>query len=171
MLMADRSLRAISSLGVTALLALGSLATTGCGAIAGEHDQSIDFLVLPNASDHSFNGWTDITVGADVSSVGVTNLYGVTLAVKSPSTVTDLTFLSTLTGTAAGTPVAHLDSFPRDQTTVSMHVDYLGDLRPLFENSNTIRIVWTGQANPAFTDWPAGNTGIWVEGDVFVNIQ
>jgi len=65
--------------------------------------------------------------------------------------------------------VAHLDSFPSGQPPVSMHIDYLGDLHPLFETSSMIRINWTGTVNPAFTAWPSG--GIWLQGDVIINIQ
>jgi hypothetical protein len=172
MLTADRSwfTKTVLSLGVAAIVAFGA---TGCGAaIDGEHDTSINFLVEPQ-SDGSFWGWTDITVGADINSVGTANLWGVTLSVEKPATVTDLTFFSTLTGQAvtpaATTTVATLDTFPRDQTTVSMNVVYLGDLHPLFESSNEIRLVWTGTVNPAFTAWPTG--GIWVQGDVRINVQ
>jgi hypothetical protein len=175
MLTADRNnlLKAMFSLGVTAALALGA---TGCSSVIdGEHDTSITFLVEPAPGGTSFNGWTDIVVDGDISSVGTTNLWGVTLSVKSPSTVTDLSFLSTLTGQAvtptASTTVATLDSFPRNQTTVSMNVVYLGDLHPLFESSDEIRIVWTGTTNPDFTGWPTDGTGIWLQGDVRINVQ
>jgi len=158
---------ALSALG---LLALGS---AGCASVvSGNQDTTIHFLVEPK-SDGSFFGWTEITVDGDINSVGVANLYGVSLGLEQPSTVSDLTFLSTLTGQAvtptALTTVAHLDTFPRDQPTVSMHIDYLGDLHPLFESSTTIRINWTGTVNPAFTAWPTG--GIWLQGDVTINIQ
>jgi hypothetical protein len=171
MLTADRSFtKATFSLGVAALLALGA---TGCSSVVdGEHDTTIHFLVEP-ASDGSFNGWTDITLDGDISSVGTTNLWGVTLQVEQPSTVPDLTFLSTLTGQAvtstASTTVVTQDMFPRNQTTVSLDVDYLGDLHPLFESSNEIHLVWTGTTNPAFTAWPSG--GIWVQGDIRINVQ
>ncbi len=160
------------SLGVAAVLALG---VTGCSAaIDGEHDTTIHFLVVP-APDTSFNGWTDITLDGDINSVGTTNLWGVTLQVEQPSAVTDLTFLSTLTGQAVvgdvSTTVVTQDSFPRGQSTVSLNVEYLGDLHPLFESSNEIHLVWTGTVNPAFTGWPAGDTGIWVQGDIRINVQ
>ena len=59
----------------------------------------------------------------------------------------------------------------RDDTTVSLNVKYLGDLHPLFESSNEIHLVWTGTVNPAFTQWPAGGAGIWVQGDIRINVQ
>jgi hypothetical protein len=173
MLTADRHFtKAMFSLGVAAILALGA---TGCSAaIDGEHDTTIHFLVEP-APDGTFQGWTDITLDGDINSVGTTNLWGVTLQVEQPSTVPDLTFLSTLTGQAVvgsvSTTVVTQDSFPRNDTTVSLNVKYLGDLHPLFETSNEIHLVWTGTVNPAFTQWPAGGAGIWVQGDIRINVQ
>lgn len=164
--------RASASLVLSALaLVLGS---AGCGStLSGEQDTTVHFLVEPK-SDGTFFGWTEITVDGDINSVGVANLYGVTLGLQTPtSTLTDLTFLSTLTGQAVTptttTTVAHLDSFPPDESTVSLHIDYLGDLHPLFESSSTIRINWIGTVNPAFKAWPTG--GIRLQGTVVINIQ
>jgi hypothetical protein len=162
--------RAKFTLGVTAI----ALFTGGCAS--GEHDATFHFLVLPLTGSVAFKGWTDITVGVDVSSVGTAVLYGVTLQVESPTTVADLSFLSTLTGAAtdpnaagAFTTLVTLDSFPPGETSADMQIDYPGDLRPLFDSTNTIRINWTGNTNPAFTAWPAG--GIWVAGDVSIDVE
>ena len=160
---------------VLSALALLALGATGCGStLSGNQDTTVHFLVEPDLSTQTFNGWTQITVDGNINSVGVANLYGVELGLETPSaTVTDLSFLSTLTGQAADgttlTTVAHLDSFPKGEPTVSLHVDYLGDLHPLFETSSMIRIDWTGTVNPAFTAWPTG--GIWLQGTVVINIQ
>jgi hypothetical protein len=164
------STKALFSVGVAAFLALGA---TGCSAaIDGEHDTTIHFLVEPGASG-AFNGWTNIVLDGDINSVGTANLWGVTLQVEQPSTATDLSFLSTLTGQAvtatASTTVITQDMFPRNQTTVSCNVEYLGDLHPLFESSDEIHLVWTGTINPDFTAWPSG--GIWVQGDIRINVQ
>ncbi len=165
------SLRASSTLVLAALLALGS---AGCASsLSGEQDTTIHFLVEPDPGTQDFTGWTEITVDGNINSVGVANLYGVTLGLQEPSTVSDLSFLSTLVGKASTpsglTQVTHLDAFPRGEPSVSMHIDYLGDLHPLFETSSTIRIDWSGTVNPDFTAWPAA--GIWVQGDVIINIQ
>jgi hypothetical protein len=156
--------RRILCLGVAAL----ALTSMSCGSvISGEHSQSFNFLVEPH-SDGTFSGWTNIHVAGNINSVGTTVLYGVTLSVQSPPEA-DLSFLSTLTGEAMGTTVATLNSFPPGQQTANMTIVYLGDLHPLFEDSSTIHIVWTGSTNPAFTAWPQG--GIWVQGNVVINVE
>jgi hypothetical protein len=160
------------------LLALGAaclaLAGTGCaGSVSGEHDTTFHFLVAPQ-SDGSFWGWTEITVGGDINSVGVANLWAVRLSVEMPPEA-DLSFLSTLKGEAV-TPNARTTVVTSDASTfvpgtqsTSLNVVYLGDLHPLFKDSTTIRIEWSGATNPAFTTWPSG--GIWMQGDVIINVQ
>ncbi len=154
------------------LFALG-LGSSSCSAVlSGTHDTTFDFLVEPVPAG-TFQGWTDITLSEDISSFGQAELYGVSLQVEKPPTVPDLTFMSTLTAyavTAKGqTQMAHVEGFQRGETTVEMHIDYLGDLHPLFEDAHTIHIIWVGSANPAFTAWPTG--GIWVSGDVTINLD
>jgi len=150
--------------------ALAGLGATGC--TSGEHDQSFTFLVAP-ATDGSFTGWTDIKLGVDISSIGPTQLWGVSLGMRPPAPVPDLTFLATLVGKAetstAETQVVHLDSFPKGQTTVDLDIDYTGDLHPLFMTDNEIRIDWSGTTNPDFEAWPAG--GIWMQGDIVINVD
>ncbi len=157
------------------VLAALALSSGGCAAVlSGTHDTDFDFLVepLPNGT---FQGWTDISLSQDIGSFGAAELYAVSLQVetaKSPTTP-DLTFMSSLTAyaTVAGknTQLAHVKSFPRDETTAEMYIDYLGDLHPLFEDAHTIRIIWEGSPNPAYTAWPAG--GFWVSGDVTINLN
>ncbi len=141
------------------------------GCSNGEHDATFHFLVYPGP-DANFTGWTEITLGVDINSVGTAVLYGVTLTVKPPSTLPDLSFLSTLTGQADNngtlTKIVSCDSFPAGQPSVDLDIDYYGDLHPLFMNSNTIRIDWSGSTNPSFTAWPSG--GIWMQGDVVINV-
>lgn len=175
MLVANRTEQdgAVFSLGVMAS-ALLALATSGCGAaLSGEHDTTFKFNVERDPASDAFSAWTDITVGGNINSVGPTSLWQVTLALEMPSPVSDLSFLSTLEGQAvtptATTTVAHLKTSTRGQQSVSLWIDYLGDLHPLFENTTTIHISWTGTTNPAFTAWPAG--GIGLLGDVVINIQ
>jgi hypothetical protein len=157
---------------IATLIAAAALGLGGAGCASGEHDTTFHFLVVP-APDATFNGWTEITLGVDINSVGTTNLWGMTMGMKAPAPLPDLTFLSTLTGqaqTATGlTTVVTEDSFPKGAPSVEMTVAYFGDLHPLFEDAHTIRLNWSGATNPAFTDWPAG--GIWMEGDVIINVQ
>jgi hypothetical protein len=151
-----------------------ALCATSCGSVySGEHDTTFHFLVAPK-SDGTFWGWTEIMVGIDVNSVGVANLWEVTLSIQPPQDQgADLSFLSNLKGEAVvgmtRTEVATLDSIPRGTKNAAMTVEYTGDLHPLFKDSSTIRIEWTGATNPAFTAWPQG--GIWVQGDVVINVQ
>ena len=159
----------VLSLALTALLALSS---TSCGAVlSGTHDTQFHFLVEPQAGGN-FSGWTEITLGGDISSVGTTKLWAISLVAQTPPEA-DLSFLSPLKGeavTATGrTPVATLTSFPPGEQTASMQIVYFDDLHPLFKDASTIRIEWTGATNPAFTQWPTG--GIWMQGDVTINVE
>jgi hypothetical protein len=161
--------RAMLRLGVAVAAVLG-LSTGGCSAVeSGEHEQHVSFLVVPQGG--TFSGWTDITLGEDIDQFGSAELWGVTLSVMTPPTVTDLSFFSTLTATAKGTTVATQSEFPRGAPSVDLHLDYLGDLHPLFESQTEIRITWTGSLNPAFNAWPADNAGIWVQGEVVINLD
>ena len=147
-----------------------ALSTSGCSSLlSGQHQQSFHFLVEPVPGGTTFQGWTNITVGEDINNFGTAELYGVTLSVESPANVTDLSFLSTLTAQAQGQTVATLKSVAPGSQVASMHIDYLGDLHPLFESSTEIHIVWTGTTNPAFHAWPAG--GIWVAGNLTINLD
>jgi len=161
-------MKPLVALGLTACLAL----TCGCSAaVSGEHDTTFHFLVAPG-SDGNFTGWTEIHLSTDINSVGSATLWSVTLSVESPPQA-DLTFLSTLTGAAVvgttDTTVATVSSFSPGEQTANMNIVYLGDLHPLFKDSQTIHIDWTGATNPRFTAWPTG--GIWMQGDVTINVQ
>jgi hypothetical protein len=161
------------SLGVAAS-ALLALATSGCGStLSGEQDAKFNFKVLGAPASNTFSAWTDITVDGNINSVGPATLLAVTLALDTPSPVTDLSFLSTLEGQAVTattkTTVATLTTPTRGEQKVSLHIDYFGDLHPLFESTSTIHITWTGDTNPAFTAWPAD--GIELQGEVEINIQ
>jgi hypothetical protein len=165
--------RAKFSLGVTAA-ALLALATSGCGStLSGEQEAKFSFTLINEPASNTFSAWTDITVDGNINSVGPATLLAVTLALDTPSPVTDLSFLSTLEGKAvtptATTTVATLTAPTRAQQSVSLHIDFFGDLHPLFESSSTIHITWTGTTNPAFTAWPAD--GIGLQGDVEINVQ
>jgi hypothetical protein len=149
-----------------------ALSTTGCAAtLKGEHDAQFHFLVEPQLTG-SFWGWTEISLGGDINSVGTTNLWAVSLTAQSPPEA-DLSFLSSLTGQAVvgdnRTTVVTQTQFPPGESMVYLYVAYHDDLHPLFKDSTTIRIEWTGNVNPAFTAWPPG--GIWIQGDVIVNVQ
>jgi hypothetical protein len=151
-----------------ATLAL-ALSTTGCSS--GLQDATFHFLVEP--ANGTFNGWTEITLGVDITTVGPATLAGCSLQLKPPATLPDLTFLSTLQGAADTgemvTPVVSLDSFPPGQPSVALNLLYSGDLHPLFMDAHTIKLDWTGATNPAFTAWPTG--GFWMEGDVEISVQ
>jgi hypothetical protein len=149
-----------------------AMSSTGCASLVdGDHDISVDFLVVP--VNGTFFGWTEITVDENIDTVSSAKLDGVVLQVEKPANIPDLSFLQNLTGTAvtstARTVVVQQTSFPKGVQTVELQLVYYADLHPLFENQNTIRIDWTGSTNPSFTDWPAG--GIWVQGNVQVELE
>ncbi|APR84104.1 Hypothetical protein A7982_09453 [Minicystis rosea] len=156
-------------MGCAAIAAFG-LSTTGCAAlISGQHDTSIT-VDFPGP-DTSFWAWNEITLDQDINSVSSATLIGVSLTVKAPEG-RDFSFLSSLRGEAvtatSRTPVASLATVPQGESVVVMHIDYLGDLHPLFKDDHTIRIEWTGGTNPAFTDWA---TPISVEAKITIDVQ
>ena len=165
--------RALFTLGVLFTAAL-AVSTSGCLAVfGGLQSTNVDFLVVPH--NGAFWGWTEITVGVDISSVNKATLVSVTMDVEKPVGTPDLSFLSTLKGEAvtptARTTLVTLDRFPKGEQAVIMNVVYAGDLHPLFKDSQTIRIEWTGATNQAFTGWPPGNAGFWVRGAVQINLE
>jgi len=147
-----------------------ALSTSGCGStLTGEQDTTIHVLAEPTSpGGTALWRYTDIHVAGDINSVGPATLLAVTLALDEPSPVSDLSFLSTLQAQAAGTTLATLTTPTRDEQSVSLHIDYFGDLHPLFESSTTIHIVWTGTLNPAVTV-PAA--GVSLQGSIKINIQ
>ena len=160
-------------LGVVLTAAL-AVSTSGCLAVfGGVQNTSIDFQVVPH--NGTFWGWTEITVGGDISSVNKATLVSVTMDVEKPVGTADLSFLSTLKGeavtAAARTTVVTLDQFPKGEQAVTMNVVFGDDLHPLFKDSRTIRIEWTGATNPAFTAWPADGMGFWVRGALQINLE
>jgi hypothetical protein len=156
-----------------AAFAAFALSTSGCAAlISGDQDADASFIIDPH-SDGTFWGWTEITVGADINSVGPATLTALTIEVDKPEGYPDLNFLSSLKAetvtSTARTTVATLDRFPAGEQALVMNIVYQGDLHPLFKTNDTIRIEWSGTTNPAFTDWPAG--GFSIKADVKINIQ
>jgi hypothetical protein len=165
--------RGLRVLAVAAAAAL-ALASTGCSTlIDGTHDITMDFPVEP--MNGAFFGWSEVTLQENIDTVSSALLYGVTLQVEKPAGIPDLTFLQSLSGTAvtptARTLVVQQTSFPKGESTVELKLVYYGDLHPLFKDQYTIRIDWTGETNPSYTDWPTDGTGIWVLGDVTVDLQ
>jgi hypothetical protein len=141
------------SRGVTAA-ALLALTTGGCGGDAHVYTE----IPFETVGSGDFEYVSSLKFSGGQSAVGSAELLGVTLTLSRPSSVTDLTFLSTLEGQVI-TPtttltVATLDEFPRGARSLSLHLDYAGEIQPLFENSDTIRIGWTASYNPAFAAWP-----------------
>jgi hypothetical protein len=147
--------------GMTA--ALLALSAAGC---RGDDDTSFELSVQPK-TDGVFSFQTDLRFSGGVDAAGSKELVAMTLAVEEPGTVTSLSFLSTVEAQAvtptAVTTVATLDSVPPGEPSASMHIDSLGELQPLFESSNTIRLYWTVTLDPAFTAWPAGGIPLRLE--------
>ncbi len=156
-----------------ATVAAAGLALGTAGCASGEHDTTVHFLVEPVPGGTTWSGWTELTLGVDIDSVGTTNLWGVTLGMNAPAPVPDLTFLSSLLGQSQVgdvlTPIVSQDSFPAGEPSVELKLLYFGDLHPLFESPNTIRLQWSGQTNPDYKNWPAG--GILMQADIVINVQ
>lgn len=155
--------RAFFLLGLMSAMAF-AVSTSGCLAlISGVHDTEVHFPVERKGSGATFAGWTEITIDQDVkTSVNSATLVGVTLRVDLPAGTPDLSFLQSLVGEVTGpsgqkTRIVSLDSFPAGQQIVLMRIDYTGDLRPLFLDSHTIHIDWSGALNTAYTGWPTGS--------------
>jgi hypothetical protein len=166
--------RAMFPLGVVLTAALCA-STSGCLAVfGGLQNTTINVQYVPNSTG-VFSGWTEITVGGDINSVNSATLVSVTLDASTPVGTPDLSFIGSLKGEAvtatARTTVVTLDSFPKGEQSVAMNVVYDGDLHPLFKDSQTIRIEWTGTSNPAFTAWPPGGVGFGVQGNVQIDVE
>jgi hypothetical protein len=156
-----------------ARIAAAFVGLCGAGCASGQHDATFNVLVDPPAFGGPFTTGTVITLDADISSVGSATLYGLTLSTSPPSSLPDLSFLSTLQGQAENgsmlTTLVTQDSFPVGQPSVEMTIVYFGDLRPLFQSDGSIQINWSGTTNPAYKGFPAG--GGWMLGDVTINAQ
>jgi hypothetical protein len=157
---------------IALLIALGT-ASAGCASLAaGDHDEICHFQLGPSDS-HAFTAWTEISFDNSIDQVGLTTLTAATLTVRPPSDLTDLTFLESLLGEADNgtfvTPVLSASSFPKGELTVPLTVVYDGDLHPLFMNSNTIKIDWSGTTNPSYAGWPTSD--VWMQADLTIDIH
>jgi len=155
-----------------AFLAAGSLASTGCAAIAGEQTAETKFLVTPSG-DGTFWGWSEITIEEDANSVSGATLRAVTVEPRDADAASDMTFVKSVLGesvtSTARTKVVEQTSMPPGERLVSMNVVYKDDLRGFFEDGHTIRVEWSGQTNPDYPSWPA--EGIWIKVRIFVEIE
>lgn len=145
--------RFLGALAVTTA-ALLSLFTGGCG---GDFHATAEVQLEPEPTG-TLSFLANMRF-SDGTSVGSAELLALTLGVESPDSVRDLSFLRSIEAQAVTptttTTVATLDTFPPGERSVPMHIDYFGDLQPLFENANTIRLAWTATLDPTFT-WPDG---------------
>jgi hypothetical protein len=133
--------------------ALLAFSAGGCG---GDRDLRSDVVWSPPTTG-MVTFLADMKVPGGADSIGGDKILAATLTAEDPGA--DLSFLSTLAGEAitptATTPVATLDASPGHVRSVPLHVDYLGDLQPLFESPDTLRIAWTATLDPAsIASWP-----------------
>jgi hypothetical protein len=150
-----------------------ALSTSSCAALfTGTQSATVEFPVIPNG-DGTFFGWTETTVGADISSVSSATLLSVVVDTETPEGTPDLTYIGSLKGEAVvgttRTTVVTQTQFPAGEQAVILNQVYFGDLHPLFKDERTIRIEWTGTINPAFTAWPPD--GFKVRGSIQIDIE
>jgi len=145
---------------VSAALAMGA---TGCASLAGEQEAEARFVVGPR-SDGSFFGWTEITLSENANEANRATLTSVRIDLEDPTVAPDMTFIVNVLGEAVTpeerTTLVDQPRMPAGERPVGLDVVYKDDLRPLFPDGYTIRIEWTGQTNPAFTNWPEGGIGV-----------
>ena len=139
--------------------------------ISGSYDASTKFLVNPGASG-TYNGWSEITITQDASSVSGAIVEWARLDLPEDSPAEDLTFIKDVYGELVvgdtRTPVAEQDTMPKGEPNVLLDLLYEGDIRQFFSDGHTVRIEWKGTRNPDVAI-PAG--GLWVEVRVRVKVN
>ncbi len=130
----------------------------GCASILGEEELDAYFKLAPDRNGDFF-GWSEITIsGADpkeddaiLKQVLVETLDG-----------DDLTFITSVIAEAvkgeARTLLAQGSNFPKDESIAPLELVHDGGVADFFEGE-TIRIEWTGKADPAFP-YPEGGVRI-----------
>jgi hypothetical protein len=133
----------------------------GCASLIGVQDAQFDLTIPPPqpGAGTSFFWFNELDIQFDTSSISRATLLAATVDIQGPAGTPDLSFLKNVVGTTVvgeqHTVVATCDSFPAGEQAVVMNVKYHDDLRPLLRDGHIIHIEWTGQINPAFTQWPA----------------
>lgn len=156
---------------MVAVMAVLSAPMLGCGVISGQYDATTEFLVNPHANG-TYNGWSEITISQDTSSVKGASLQFARLELPDDSPADDLTFMQDVYGELVTdterTPVAEKDTMPEGEGTVILDLLYHGDLKRFFPDGHTVRMEWKGSRNPEVTI-PDG--GLWVTVRVRVNVE
>lgn len=167
-----RAARALFVVTLCAVLALGSSA---CSVVSGEHEAETRFLVKPN-NLATFNGWSEITVSEDPSSVDSAELRFIRLEAQDDK-VADLTFIKDVTAEAAvagvQTTVAKKAPMPPGERIVPLDRVYRGDIRQFFYKADdgdgyTVHIDWHGSVDPGKAIPPEG---IWMRVKVAITID
>lgn len=146
-------------MGALAAACIALAAGTGCSAVVGDQEIDTIFRVAPG-SNGTFFGWSEVSIDEDPNQVDSAKIGWCTLIAEDPPNA-DLTFIQTVTGesvTPEGrTPLASKTEFPPQESEVPLDIVYLDDIRGFFvptDDRYRIRIEWTGNTNPAFTNWP-----------------
>lgn len=165
-----RDLGGVASKGTAAVLAAGPLASlAGCAAIIGE--KTVEAFVVIQPVNGQFGGWTEISIDSPAGPDDSATL--VRVALKAPAGFQDLTFITSLTGTARdpaggpGVPIVKGGNFPKGDSLGIMEVLFHDNLRPLFKDGLSIRIDWSGTADTS-VHYPA--TGLHCDASVTVDI-
>lgn len=133
------------------LLGVTLLGTTssGCASILGEEDLDAYFKLKPDKQG-GFFGWSEITItGADPNEDDAI-LKQVLLETLDGD---DLTFITDVVAEAVKgeerTVLATGSDFPAGETIAPLELQHDGGVAEFFDG-DTIRIEWTGQADPAY---------------------
>jgi hypothetical protein len=134
------------------------IVATGCASILGEEDLDAYFKLAPDKNGDFF-GWSEITItGADPKEDDAI-LKQVLLETLDGD---DLTFITDVIAEAVKgeerTILAEGSDFPKGETIAPLELVHDGGVAEFFEGE-TIRIEWTGKADPAYP-YPAGGMRI-----------
>lgn len=135
----------VGAMGVTTL----GIVSTGCASILGKEDLDAYFKLKPG-KDGDFFGWSEITItGADPAEDDAILKQVLLETIDSD----DLTFITDVVAEAVKgeerTVLATGSDFPAGETIAPLELQHDGGVAEFFDG-DTIRIEWTGQADPAY---------------------
>lgn len=135
------------------------IVATGCASILGDQDLDAYFKLSPDKNGDFF-GWSEITISGADPNEDDAKLKQVLIETLDGD---DLTFVTKVIAEAVTpdgrTLLAEGSNFPVGETLAPLDIVHTGGLAEFFPDSETIRIEWTGQADPSYP-YPEGGMRI-----------
>jgi len=135
------------------------IVATGCASVLGDQDLDAYFKLSPDKNGEFF-GWSEITISGADPKEDDARLKQVLIETIDGD---DLTFVTKVIAEAVTpegrTLLAEGSDFPAGESLAPLDIVHTGGLAEFFPDSETIRIEWTGQADPTYP-YPEGGTRI-----------